>query len=118
VARWADDRVLAAYWAQLYRTLDSVFTAHAGDGTRAVRLALRDSIYGAARRTLVDSIAPLLLTVPPGYAERVRLDNAALVSRRIYLTDLEGFETVYLAAGRDLRRTIASLIAAHRERAR
>ena len=114
VARWADDRLLAAYWARLYTSLDSAFRAHPGDSLRARRLALRDSTYAAARRTLVDSIGPRLRTIPAAYAERVRLDNAALLSRRIYLTDLEALEAVYEAEGRDLERAIARLIREHR----
>jgi len=116
VDRWADDRVLAAYWAQLYRALDSAFNAHPGAELRDARLALRDSIYGDARRALVDSIAPLLRTIAPAYAERVRLDNAALVSRRIYLTDLEAFEVAYAEVGADLRMAIDSLIARHQRK--
>jgi predicted aminopeptidase len=116
VNRWADDRLLGAYWAELYRNLDSTFRAHPGDSLREARLTLRDSVYAAARRTLVDSIAPRLLTVPRDYAERVRLDNAALMARRIYLTDLEAFERVYAEEGEDLERSIRRIIAEHRGR--
>ena len=116
-ARWADDRVLAAYWAQLYRALDSALSAQPGAEARERRLALRDSIYADARRVLVDSVAPLLRTIPPAYAERVRLDNAALLARRIYLTDLEAFERVFESEGRNLRRAITVLIAGHRRSA-
>ena len=115
VDRWADDRLLAATWARLYVSLDSAFTANGGDGARGRRLAIRDSVYGAARRTLVDSVGPRLRTIPPAYASRVRLDNAALMARRIYLTDLEMFERVYEAEGRDLERAIARLIREHRD---
>ncbi len=114
VDRWADDRVLAAYWAQLYRALDSTFNAHPGDSARARRLALRDSVYGVARRVLVDSIAPLWRVIDRAYAGRVRLDNAALVSRRIYLTDLEKFEAAYDSSGSDVRAAIAHIITRHR----
>jgi hypothetical protein len=106
--------LLGAYWARLYRDLDSVFQAHPGDTLRSVRLALRDSVYGDARRELVDSIAPRFLAVDPVYAERVRLDNAALMARRIYLTDLEAFERVYAEEGRNLERAISRLIAEHK----
>jgi predicted aminopeptidase len=114
VARWDDDRLLAAYWAALYRGLDSVFTAHPGDSSRAERLRLRDSVYAAARRTLVDSVAPRFRVVDPRYAQRVLLDNAALLARRIYLTDLEEFERAFAANGSDLTRTIEAVIAGHR----
>lgn len=118
VARWDDDRLLAAYWAQLYRALDSTFHAHPGDSLRAVRLTLRDSVYGVARRTLVDSLAPRFRAVDAAYATRVRLDNAALVARRIYLTDLEAFERVFAEEGNDLPRAISRLIREHRSRPR
>ncbi len=118
VARWEDDRLLADYWAKLYRSLDSAFRAHPGDSLRARRLALRDSVYASARRTLVDSIAPRLRTIAPTYAERVRLDNASLMARRVYLTGVEGFESAYLAEARDLERTIERLIREHRARER
>jgi predicted aminopeptidase len=110
VARWADDRRLAAVWLRLATTLDSAFAAHPGAGQRERRLALRDSVYAAARRWLVDSVAPTLEAIDPRYAAVVRLDNAALLARRIYLTDLEAFERVYAAEGRDLRRAIDRLI--------
>lgn len=114
VQRWADDRVLAAYWAQLYRSVDSAFRAHPGDSLREQRIALRDSFYVDARRVLRDSVAPLWRTIDAGYADRVRLDNAALLARRIYLTDLERFEAVYDSAGRDVRAAIEMLIETHR----
>lgn len=116
VSRWADDRLLGAYWASLYRQVDSTFRANPGDSLRQARLARRDSAYAVARRVLVDSIAPRLLTIAPGYAERVRLDNAALMARRIYLTDLEAFERVYAEEGADLERSIRRIIREHRGR--
>jgi len=115
-ARWADERVLARFWGALYRSLDSTFKAHAGDSLRTRRIALRDSAYQEARRQLVDSIAPTWLTISPRYAQLVHLDNAALLARRVYLTDLEVFERVYAESGRDLQRSIDTLIARHQRR--
>jgi hypothetical protein len=114
VERWDDDRVLAAYWARLYGELDSAFVRHPGDSLRDRRLALRDSIYGVARRVLVDSVGPRLKTIAPVYTERVRLDNAALLARRVYLTDLEMFETVFAEESQDLLKAIDRLVRDHR----
>jgi predicted aminopeptidase len=113
-AAWADERGLAAFWGELYRSLDSTFKAQPDDSLRARRLALRDSVYADARRHLVDSIAPTWLSIPPQFAERVRLDNAALLARRVYLSDLEVFERAYGDSGRNLRQSIDSLVARHR----
>lgn len=117
-AAWTDERGLASFWGALYRRLDSTFNAHPGDSLRARRIALRDSLYSGARRYLLDSLAPTWLTISPRYAERVRLDNAALLARRVYLSDLEVFERAYVDSGRNLRRSIDALIAQHRQSVR
>lgn len=113
-ARWADDRALAAFWQRLYVALDSAFQANPGDSLRDRRIALCDSVYVAARRSLVDSVAPTWQTIAPRYAERVPLDNASLLARRVYLTGLEPLESEWARQGQDLRRTIDTLIARHR----
>lgn len=112
-ARWADDRVLAAFWGRLYRDLDSLFAAHPGDSLRAQRLSLRDSTYRRARATLTTEVAQSLRTINPLYTERVPLDNAALLARRVYLTDLERFERTYAAQDSSLVGALNALIAEH-----
>jgi predicted aminopeptidase len=112
--RWADERQLGRFWTDVYASLDSAFEAHPDD--RAARLAAREVVYGRARATLRDSVAPRLVTVSPRALARTRLDNAALLARRIYLTDLELFEGVYEREGRDLRRTIDRVVALAKSR--
>ena len=109
-ARWSDDKLLARFWKQLHADMDSVFKAHPGDANIRTRLALRDSVYRAARNTLVFTLGPQLRTVAPRYLERVRLDNAALMARRIYLTDLDLFDSVWVREGRDTRRATQRII--------
>jgi hypothetical protein len=64
----------------------------------------------------MDSVGPQLRRVDPRALSRVQLDNAALLARRIYLTDLDLFERVYEAEGRDLRRALARVIALAKRR--
>jgi predicted aminopeptidase len=109
-ARWSDDKLLAVFWKQLHRSIDSVFKAHPGDSLRNHRLALRDSMYRLARQELIYRVGPQLRTVAPRYVERVRLDNAALLARRIYLTDISLFDSVWVREGRDTRRAIHRVI--------
>jgi len=111
-ARWADDKLLGEFWSGLSHRLDSAFKAHPND--KAARLAARAEIYAAARRTLVDSIAPRLATISPVYAQRVRLDNAALLARRIYGSGLDAFDLLWARNNYDLRRTIRQIIAVAR----
>ena len=109
-ARWGDEKLMAAFWKRLYNDIDSVFKAHPGDSLVPRRLALRDSVYRAAREQLVFRLGPQLRTMAPRYVERVRLDNAALMARRIYLTDVALFDSVYAREGRDIRRATWRII--------
>jgi predicted aminopeptidase len=109
--RWSDDVLLGSVWQRTYSTLDSAFKAHPGDSARAVRLAVRDTVYGKARALLVDSIAPQWRSIDRRYATRVRLDNSALLARRIYATGLDDFEGVWRAEDRDVKRALARVIA-------
>jgi len=107
-ARWADEKLLARFWAALYHRVDSAFKAHPTDSL--ARLAARDSIYAQARRTLVDSLGPAFRTISPRALERVRLDNAALLAHRIYDTDLDVFDALWASEHGDLRRTVQRII--------
>ncbi len=108
VRRWEDEKLLALFWTRLYDTLDSAYKAH--PGSRELRLAARDTVYGRARRALIADVGPRLNSMPPRYAERVTLDNAALLARRVYLTDLELFDRAWHREGEHLPRTIDRII--------
>ena len=108
-ARWADEKVLARFWAKLYHSVDSAFKAHPADSL--ARLAARDTLYGRARLELVDVVGPQLKTISRRGLERVRLDNAALLAHRIYTTDLDLFDQLWAANGGDLRKTVVAVIA-------
>jgi predicted aminopeptidase len=108
-AGWEDEKILGSFWAALTHTLDSAYKAHPND--RAARLAARDAVYQRARRVLVSEVAPRLATVSPRYAERVPLDNASLLARRVYARNLDLFDAVYARQGRNLRHAIVRIIA-------
>lgn len=108
-AEWEDDKVLARFWAQVIKSLDSAYAAH--PGSKEERIAARDTVYLRARLALVQEIAPALKTISPRYAQRVPLDNASLLARRVYASDLDVFDLIYEKEGRDLKRTIGRVIA-------
>jgi predicted aminopeptidase len=110
-ARWSDEKLLARFWRKLHADIDTAFKSNLGDALMGRRLVLRDSIYRAARQELIYRVGPQLRTVAPRYVERVRLDNAALLARRIYQTDLDLFDSVYAREGYDTRRTANRVIA-------
>jgi predicted aminopeptidase len=107
-AQWEDDKLLARFWAQLIKSLDSAYAAH--PESRSARIAVRDTVYRRARVELVSLIAPALKTISPRYAERVPLDNASLLARRVYASDLDVFDLIYQREGGDLRRAIGRVI--------
>lgn len=107
-ARWEDDKLLARFWARLIVSLDSAYAAQ--PESKAARIAVRETVYTRARAALKEEIAPMLKTINPRYADRVALDNAALLARRVYATDLDLFDRVYDREGRDLKRTIGRVI--------
>ena len=113
-ARWSDEKLLARFWKTLHHDIDSVFKTHPGDDNVRLRLALRDSIFRMARLNLVHRLGPQLRTVAPRFLERVRLDNAALMARRIYLTDLDLFDSVWVRERRNTKNAIHRIIAVAR----
>jgi predicted aminopeptidase len=112
-ARWGDDKLMARFWERLYHSIDSTYKAHPGNDSAQIRerIAARDTVYRQARTLLVEVLGPQLHTIGPRVLERMRLDNAALLARRIYLTDLDLFDAVWVREGSDLRKTVVQIIA-------
>jgi predicted aminopeptidase len=108
-ARWEDEKVLGRFWNRVFGSLDSAFRAHPTDSLE--RLAARDTLFTRARALLRDSIGPMLATYPRWWVERARIDNAALLARRIYLTDLDQFDSVYAQSGDTLAVAVRRIIA-------
>jgi predicted aminopeptidase len=107
-AEWEDDKLLARFWTSVIKSLDSAYASH--PESREARIAARDTIYVRARASLVGEIAPQFKTINPRYAERVPLDNASLLARRVYASDLDLFDRVFEKEGRDLKRAIGRVI--------
>jgi predicted aminopeptidase len=107
-AEWEDDKVLARFWSRLIKSLDSAYAAH--PDSKQARIAARDTVYLSARNALINEVAPAVKTINPRFAQRVPLDNASLLARRVYASDLDVFDRVYEREGRDLKRTIGRII--------
>lgn len=109
---WQDDLLLGAFWERVAHDIDSVF-AVLPDSAHGQRIAARDEVYAHARRRLVDSIGPQLHGYPSGWTERIPLNNAVLLSRRVYAERLDYFDALYVTEQRDLRKAIQRIIALH-----
>ena len=107
-AEWEDDKLLARFWVRVIKSLDSAYATHPSD--KAARIAVKDTVYARTREALVNEIAPQLKTINPLYAQRVQLNNAALLARRVYASDLDVFDLIYEKEGKDLKRAIGRII--------
>ncbi len=110
---WERDKIMGRFWDRLYRALDSAFAADSA--SEQARLVARDAIFAHARVFFADSVRPVLPGVAPGTDVRLRLDNAIILSRRVYRTGLDDFDAVYAREGNDLRRAMARIIALAKE---
>ncbi|MDQ6887385.1 MAG: aminopeptidase [Gemmatimonadota bacterium] len=107
--RWADEKVLADFYHAVYASLDSAFRAH--PESRAARLSARDSVFSRARARFATSVWPLLSTSHGRPPPTLRLDNAIVLARRVYATDLELFDVLLRVEEGDVRRSVRRVIA-------
>jgi predicted aminopeptidase len=107
-ARWSDEKLMAAFWARLYKSVDSAFKAHPDD--KNARLGARDTIYRDARQILVHELGPKLRVIGPHVLERMRLDNGALLAHRVYLTDVDVFDALWEKEKWNLPATVKRII--------
>lgn len=100
---WEDEKQLGAFWGALAHAIDSAFAAHPGDSLARIRAG--DEVYRRMRGVLVNDLSPLMPTIPRAALGRMALDNAALLARRVYASDLWLFDEAFRRCNRDLRRT-------------
>lgn len=109
---WNDDLVFGFFMSELVHDLESLYART--DLTREQKLALREDVFARAQRRFASEVRPRLKVNTFSSFTREPLNNATLISRRIYYDRLDLFERVYESRGGDLPRTIAHIIAAAR----
>jgi predicted aminopeptidase len=109
---WDDDLTFGYFMSELVHDLESLYAR--SDLTREQKLALREEVFARAQRRFAQEVRPRLKVSSFSSFTREPLNNATLISRRIYYDRLDLFERVYQSRGGDLRRTIADVIAAAR----
>ena len=114
-ARWEDEKIIGRFWASLYARVDSAFAARAGRRPDTVAAAHRRARLASTRdareqmRRRDGAAAP---DDESGALERIRLDNAVLMARRVYLTDLDAFDAVLARRRRGSAPAVAAIIEA------
>ena len=111
-ASWEDDVVFGEFLEGLVQELEALYARP--ELTRDDKLRERENVFARARQRFTAEVQPRFKAGSFAGFTRGPLNNATLISRRIYYQRLALFERVYRSRGGDLRRTVADIIAAAR----
>jgi predicted aminopeptidase len=110
---WHDDLIFGRFLSALVEELDSLYARE--DLTSEQKIERREHVFAVARRRFSAEIQPQFEVATFASFERLPLNNATLVGRRLYYHRLELFEEVFELYGRDLPLSIQAVIAAARQ---
>lgn len=111
-AQWEDDLVFGHFLSGLVAELDSLYARE--DLSREAKVERREEIFAASRERFRREVQPQFQAGSYSGFLSTPLNNATLISRRLYYDRLELFDAVYRSRGRDLRRAVHDIIAAAR----
>lgn len=106
-ARWHDTRVFGRFFNRLFERLEAVYAEQ--EVPERMRERKTEVLDWAVEE--FETIKPQLQSGRYGSLDRERLNNAWLLSRVLYYSRLDDFESIYGAEG-DLRSAIAAIIEA------
>ncbi len=109
-ARWEDAQDISLYIDALEREVVALLATPAapgrtgapGDEMDPALLIARDSLYAEARNDFEARVQPALRATSYSYLSAEPLNNATLLSRRLYHHRLPDFDALWQASGRDL----------------
>jgi len=105
-ARWEDEVVLSGYYTALAARLDSLYQSTPDSAALA---AGRASIAAWAREQLQGPIAQQLRSYRIGRISERPINNAQIISARIYRTRLDLFDRWYQKEGQDIKLAVKDL---------
>ena len=111
-AAWEDDLLFGAFLTSLVRDLEALYGR--ADLSSEQKVARREEVFAAAKERYAAEVRPRLRVENFDRFMREQLNNATIISRRIYYDRLDLFERVLASRGGDFRRTVADVIAAAR----
>lgn len=109
---WADDLAFGAFMESLVDELEALYART--DLTSEQKVAERERVFTDAQRRFTAEVRPRLKVDTFASFTRDPLNNATLISRRIYYDRLELFERVYQSRGGDFKRAMDDIVAAAR----
>jgi predicted aminopeptidase len=111
-AAWEDDLLFGAFLAGLVEELEALYGR--AELTSEQKIALREEVFRRGRDRYAAEVRPKLQVENFDRFLRDQLNNATLISRRIYYHRLDLFERVYRSRGGDVRRAVDEMVAAAR----
>lgn len=105
---WEEEREFGAFIAEVARSLGELYGS---DLSREDKLRLREEVFGRSKADWSRRIADRPAHRFRGFSQQP-LNNAVLMHYIVYMKDLDMFESLYQACGRNLRRTIGVMRAA------
>ncbi|HEX7242139.1 MAG TPA: aminopeptidase [Longimicrobiaceae bacterium] len=111
-AAWEDDLLFGRFLDDLVAELEALYGR--ADLGREAKLAARDTVFRGAQERFAREVRPRLKVQSFSTFLTTPLNNATLISRRLYYHRLELFEQVYRSRGGDLPRTVADVVRAAR----
>ncbi len=109
-SRWHDTLLFGAHLQSLVNGLEQVYNR--ADLTSAQKIAEREKVFDASRQRFIKEVIPQFQTRDYAGFERATLNNASLISRRLYYDHLDAFEAACNRMHDDLPATIAAITAA------
>ena len=109
---WEDDLRFGAFMEQLVRDVEALYART--DLSREAKLAERERLFADAQRRFAEEVRPQLEVDSYASFTRDPLNNATLISRRIYYDRLQLFEAVYQSRGGDFIQAMNDIMAAAR----
>ncbi len=109
-AAWEDELLFGRFLSGLVAELEALYARD--DLTREQKLELREEVFRRSQRVFAEEVRPRLRVATYASFSRDPLNNATLISRRLYYHRLDLFEELFRASGGDLRRTLDLLLEA------
>jgi predicted aminopeptidase len=106
VARWRDEQLLDVFYSELARRLDSAYAERRSN--TGVDLT-REQLFGWARAQLTGPIGQQLETYDWRRFARMPLNNAVVIAQRLYRSNLNLFEEIFVQTNADLPETIRAI---------
>ncbi|HEX8694642.1 MAG TPA: aminopeptidase [Longimicrobium sp.] len=111
---WDDDLLFGAFLSGLVRDLEALYGR--ADLTSEQKVAMREDVFAAAKERYARDVRPRLEVTNFDRFLNDQLNNATLISRRLYYDRLDLFERVFRARGGDLKRAMDDIVAAARSK--